>query len=123
MSSKEGLPGRSLAALGGGLQSTLSRGWAFGGEAFRKKLIKRLDNDDLEFAAPPVEDKIGTAGNPEIIHTPDQDDAPGKHVHSDLNLTLAEGEHQGEDKNSADGAVVNKHGKKVNDEGGFNPYG
>jgi hypothetical protein len=85
-------------------------------------LIKRLDNDDLEIVAPPVADKTGAAGNPEIIHTRDQGDTAGDHVHPDPNLALAEGEHQGANKNLADGGVTNKYGKKVNDDGGFNPY-
>ena len=29
------------------LQSTLRRGWMFGGEGFREGLIKRLENEDL----------------------------------------------------------------------------
>jgi hypothetical protein len=38
-------------------------------------------------------------------------------------LALADDEHEVKGKNAADGAVVNKYGKKVDDDGGFNPYG
>lgn len=83
-------------------------------------LIKSLDNDDLQVVDSTAKNKAGTAANPEAVRSADVDGDSGG---GEINLALAEDQQQGLNKPSSDDAAFNKYGKKVDDDGGFNPYG
>ncbi|MCP4001862.1 MAG: hypothetical protein GY727_13220 [Gammaproteobacteria bacterium] len=87
-------------------------------------MIRSLENDDLEIVGspglkPPTEDQAKDVSHESRLRV----DAAGEPIHTELHPILTEEQLKklGEARN--DDSVANRYGKKVDGNGGFNPYG
>ena len=87
-------------------------------------MIQSLENDELEIAASPglkQPDNQKSAAGP--MRSGLRVDAAGEPIHTELVPILTEEQQKKLEEERADDRISNKFGKKVDDNGGFNPYG